>query len=293
MACNKAKATADTELEVCKKKHSTADGTEACNNANSIGDGRGGARRKSIIPVNQDALDRVFETAVELYKQKAFDLGDYNHLKTTQAASSPGLQQCQWWLKNLLPLRTGAILPLQLRSSLLKHCETHNDSDYKHDLWATKKASQFGVLFNHCRRLKYDSERVTQLKKKATPRKHKVMDELLALEPGVCPGEAWNKASSTENMDQDKSQDMPAEVCNKAEEETLSEISLDSHGFRNMLRSPDRSKNKASGSKSGLKQSPAKKQELLSKKGKSHRETLELQAANAAEKLAVATPKKP
>ena len=119
-----------------------------------------------------------------------------------------------------------------------------------------------------------------------------MMDELLALEPGVCPGEAWNKASSTENMEKDKSQDMPAEVCNKAEEETLSEISLDSHGFRNMLRSPDRSKNKASGSKSGLKQSPAKKQELLSKKGKSHRETLELQAANAAEKLAVATPKK-
>ena len=196
-------------------------------------------------------------------------------------------------VENLLPLCDGAILPLQIRTSLLKHSEAHNDSDYKHPLWATKKASQIGVLLNHWRRMKNDAEKNAQLKKRTTPRKQKVMDELLAIEPGVCGAEAWNKASSTENLDLDKSEKMPAEVCNRAEEESLSDVSLDSNGFPNMLKSPGKSTSKVSGSKRGLKKSPAKKEELLSKKGKSHRETLELQAAKAAEKLASATPKKP
>lgn len=136
----------------------------ACNNANDQKN-RGGARRKSITPVSQDALDAVFGRAVALHKQQALDLGEYDHLKTTQAASSAGLQHCQWWFKELLPLCDGAILPSQLRSSLLKHCEKYNDSQYKHDLWATKKASQFGILLNHWRRLKNEPERQSQLKK--------------------------------------------------------------------------------------------------------------------------------
>ena len=190
MACNKAKATTDTEAEALNQANSTADGTVACNNASDTKN-RGGARRKSITPLSQDALDSVFAKAVAEHKHKAFDLRDYDHMKTSQAASSVGLQHCQWWLKNLLPLCDGAILPLQLRSSLLKHCVQYNDSHYKHDLWATRKASQFGVLLNHWRRLKHDADRQSQLKKKSTPTKHKVMDELLSLEPGVCPGEAW------------------------------------------------------------------------------------------------------
>ena len=111
------------------------------------------------------------------------------------------------------------------------------------------------------------------------------MDELLALEPGLCPGAAWKKANSKE--------DMPEEVCDRAEEEARFEISVDSNGFPNMLRSPAKSNNEASGSR-GLKESQASKKEvLLSKKPKSHRETLKLQAAKAATKLAVATPKRP
>lgn len=111
------------------------------------------------------------------------------------------------------------------------------------------------------------------------------MDELLALEPGLCPGEAWKKANSKE--------DMPEEVCDRADEEARSEISVDSNGFPNMLRSPAERNDEASGSR-GLKECRnSKKDVLLSKKPKSHRETLEQQAAKAATKLAVATPKKP
>lgn len=164
MACNKAKTTTDKKAEALSQASATPEAIVACNNANDQKN-RGGARRKSITPVSQDALDAVFGRAVALHKQQALDLGEYDHLKTTQAASSAGLQHCQWWFKELLPLCDGAILPSQLRSSLLKHCEKYNDSQYKHDLWATKKASQFGILLNHWRRLKNEPERQSQLKK--------------------------------------------------------------------------------------------------------------------------------
>lgn len=126
------------------------------------------------------------------------------------------------------------------------------------------------------------------------------VQKLLDLEPGL--SEACDKAKTSS-----------ADACEKAKEAdeiSLSEVSLDSKGFPNMLRTPDTKKGPAASSCRGLKESQApqvlkgktpspknsrKKDNLpilLSKKARSHRDTLESQAAAAAERLAEKTPEK-
>jgi len=135
---------------------------------------------------------------------------------------------------------------------------------------------------------------------KATPQMQASVQKLLDLEPGL--SEAYDKAKTSSG-----------EACEKAkeaDESSLSEVSLDSKGFPNMLRTPDTKKGAAASSCRGLKESQApevfkgktpspktsrKKDHLpilLSKKAQSHRDTLESQAAAAAEHLAEKTPEK-
>lgn len=262
--------------------------------------GRGGSNRRKILPVNQDQLQEVIDAAVAAFGANAFYLGAYEGVKTTQAASCQGLYDCKWWLEKLLPICNGEIVPQQLKVCLKKHAGSHNESHYKDDLWAGRMAAKFVVLLNHWRRLKYNPEKRRQAMLKATPQMQASVPKLLDLEPGL--SEAYDKAKTSSG-----------EACEKAkeaDESSLSEVSLDSKGFPNMLRTPDTKKGAAASSCRGLKESQApevfkgktpspktsrKKDHLpilLSKKAQSHRDTLESQAAAAAEHLAEKTPEK-
>eukprot|EP00434_Breviolum_minutum_P038202 symbB.v1.2.033882.t1/scaffold4274.1/size42556/4 len=252
--------------------------------------GRGGSNRRKILPVNQDQLQEVFDAAVSAFAANAFYLGAYEGVKTTQAASCQGLYDCKWWLERLLPICNGEIVPQQLKVCLKKHAGSHNESQYKDDLWAGKMACKFVVLLHHWRRLKYNPEKRRQAMLKATPQMQASAQKLLDLEPGL--SEACDKAKTSSG-----------EACEKAKEAdeiSLSEVSLDSKGFPNMLRTPDTKKGAAASSCRGLKESQApqvlkgktpspkssrKKDKLpilLSKKARSHKDTLESQAAAAA-----------
>ena len=73
--------------------------------------GRGGSRKVPITAVDVGALQEVIDLAVTKFKDKAFYFGDYDTITVNMAASGSGLLQCQWWLKKLLPMCSGEILP--------------------------------------------------------------------------------------------------------------------------------------------------------------------------------------
>ena len=71
-----------------------------------------------------------------MWGQDAFDLGIYKKIGRKQAASAQGLVENAWWLKALVPLSSGEILPGQLKEALLIHNASHNTSCYKAHIWA-------------------------------------------------------------------------------------------------------------------------------------------------------------
>ena len=166
--------------------------------------GRGGSRKVPITAVDVGALQEVIDLAVTKFKDKAFYFGDYDTITVNMAASGSGLLQCQWWLKKLLPMCSGEILPWQLKNAIRKHAGTHNNGQYRHDLWSANQAARITVVLNHWRRLKYNAVKRRQALQKLGKIRQGSLEALLALSPGL---KACNKA---------KGQSPSKEACKKA-----------------------------------------------------------------------------
>ena len=250
---------------------------------------KGGAIRQKVPPVDQAALNEVFNKAVKYWGSEAFHLGIYNNLGSQKAASTEGLVYNSWWLQQLIAISSGEILPGQLKESLLQHAHTHNQGEYKSDIWAGMKSSAFTTLLCHWRRLKREPDRKRQAFSKATADMQRRMQKLLDLEPGLQgfggleesqgdsqPSEAKQEAqSSSSKVD---GECIGAEAWDKATE--MEEVSVASDGFPAMLKT--------------CRKTPEKKQTAhlplrLGKKS-NHREQLQAAAAAAAQLLAEKTP---
>ena len=166
--------------------------------------GRGGSRKVPITAVDVGALQEVIDLAVTKFKDKAFYFGDYDTITVNMAASGSGLLQCQWWLKKLLPMCSGEILPWQLKNAIRKHAGTHNNGQYRHDLWSANQAARITVVLNHWRRLKYNAVKRRQALQKLGKIRQGSLEALLALSPGL---KACYKA---------KGQSPSKEACKKA-----------------------------------------------------------------------------
>ena len=261
---------------------------------------KGGAIRKKIAAVDQESLNSVFDEAAKKFGQKAFDLGSYNEMKPTQAVNGDGLVHNSWWLRRLV-LLGDELLPLQIKQAIIGHATKHNKKSLKDPAWASEMAGQFVCLLHHWRRLKRDPNRKRQCMLKLSDFAKTRLEELLQLQPEACDKAqpvdsktdqkivqpvACNKAKSGSSNDVADPED--GNVCKEGNEtheqdkeawekasasSFLEEVSLDSQGFPMMLRSP------AEGP-------------IRTKKGASHRSTLEKEALVASEALAAKTPEK-
>ena len=95
-------------------------------------------------------------------RMHAFDLGIYKKIGRKQAASAQGLVENAWWLKALVPLSSGEILPGQLKEALLIYNASHNTSRYKAHIWAGSTATHFTTMLNHWRRLRTNENKKMQ-----------------------------------------------------------------------------------------------------------------------------------
>ena len=258
--------------------------------------GRGGKNRSPILPVDQAALNAAFRRAVAMWGQDAFDLGIYKKIGRKQAASAQGLVENAWWLKALIPLSSGEILPGQLKEALLIYNASHNTSRYKAHIWAGSTATHFTTMLNHWRRLRTNENKKRQATMKTSRQVASQLEELLILE-------SWSQACNRANppimilpkrlarkpllppmMKLPKSKRLA-----KHDGSEVEEVSLDDHGFPKMLQTPEM--------KRYMGPSPAKaatKASLPLKKSKptSHMKELEAAAAAAAQALAEETPAK-
>ena len=222
---------------------------------------KGGARRSLVPPVDLDALRQIFETAVATKGTDAFKLGDYQVKKVSTAVSSAGLHQNAWYVKELYKISQGAILSGQLKQCILKYGYTHNDSEWKDDLWAGKLASQFVCLLSHVRRLKRDSSKLRQCLQGATGAERQSILEMMDL-PDACKKatpapedeKACKKAKAAKETFSERTEEAggqgssssaslthPEEqACKKAKtlKVQISDVSVDPHGWPAILKSP-------------------------------------------------------
>ena len=218
-----------------------------------------------------------------MWGQDAFDLGIYKKIGRKQAASAQGLVENAWWLKALVPLSSGEILPGQLKEALLIHNASHNTSCYKAHIWAGSTATHFTTMLNHWRRLRTNENKKRQAAMKTSRQVASQLEELLILEPGL-------QQSQPSNHDPAQKQEACKTATSDSDEEDdgseVEEVSLDEHGFHKMLQTPEM--------KRYMGPSPAKaatKASLPLKKSKptSHMKELEAAAAAAAQALAEET----
>eukprot|EP00438_Fugacium_kawagutii_P000044 Skav230488 [mRNA] locus=scaffold1182:10210:10836:+ [translate_table: standard] len=194
--------------------------------------GRGGGNRKFPIPaVDEDALQEVMDLAVSKFRKKPFCLGAYDEVKTTMGASGPGLLECQWWLKRLVPLCSGEIALLHLKVAIKKYAHQLNDSKYKHDLRASQQASKFRVVLNHWRRLRLSEVKRRQAMQKMGKLKKEALQALLDLQPGLPNTMPKNNDSSApEACNTARSPVKSTGACDKAMA-AVSPVSLDQDGY--------------------------------------------------------------
>lgn len=235
-----------------------------------------------------------------MWGQDAFDLGIYKKIGRKQAASAQGLVENAWWLKALVPLSSGEILPGQLKEALLIYNASHNTSCYKAHIWAGSTATHFTTMLNHWRRLRTNENKKRQATMKTSRQVASQLEELLILEPGLQQSqpsnhdpaqelEACKKATVASNDEGAEKQEACKTATSASDEDEVEEVSLDDHGFPKMLQTPEM--------KRYMGPSPAKaatKASLPLKKSKptSHMKELEAAAAAAAQALAEETPAK-
>ena len=189
----------------------------------------------------------------------------------------------------------------QLKQCIQKYGHSHNTSDWKDDLWAGKIASQMVCILSHVRRLGREPDKLRQCLQGATGAQRHTIEELVALyackkanEPPQPPPDACKKAqepsqdackkansSSSVGLPLRKSHTESApgseQACKKARtlKEEISMVSVDSHGFPMILKSPEASKDRE------------RPMSILERQRASYREQLQ-QAAQAAAQQHVA-----
>ena len=227
---------------------------------------KGGARRFSVPPVDMDALQGIIDRAVESKGAAAFLLGEYDTKKVTTAVSAAGLHQNAAWVKDFFNISKGEILAGQLKQCIQKYGHSHNTSDWKDDLWAGKIASQMVCILSHVRRLGREPDKLRQCLQGATGAQRHTIEELVALyackkaneppqpSPDACKKaqepsqDACKKANSSSSVGlplrKSHTESAPGseQACKKARtlKEEISMVSVDSHGFPMILKSPER-----------------------------------------------------
>ena len=270
---------------------------------------KGGARRSLVPPVDLDALRKIFETAVATQGADAFKLGDYQEKSVSTAVSSAGLHHNAKYVKEFYKISEGEIPSGQLKQCILKYGYTHNDSEWKDDLWAGKLASQFVCLLSHVRRLKRDSSKLRQCLQGATGAERQSILEIVDL-PDACkkaaPGpeddQACKKAKAAKETSSAKAaeaggqgssssaslKEPEEQACKKARTLKLqvSDVSVDSHGWPALLNSPKAAKEE----EEEVKDCFSRNMTILEKMRVSCKEQLDKAAQEAAQELVESRP---
>ena len=264
-----------------------------------------------VPPVDLDALRKIFETAVATQGADAFKLGDYQEKSVSTAVSSAGLHHNAKYVKEFYKISEGEIPSGQLKQCILKYGYTHNDSEWKDDLWAGKLASQFVCLLSHVRRLKRDSSKLRQCLQGATGAERQSILEIVDL-PDACkkaaPGpeddQACKKAKAAKETSSAKAaeaggqgssssaslKEPEEQACKKARTLKLqvSDVSVDSHGWPAILNSPKAAKEEEE--EEEVKDCFSRNMTILEKMRVSCKEQLDKAAQEAAQELVESRP---
>jgi hypothetical protein len=171
---------------------------------------KGGARRSSVPLVSLEALQSVIDKAVERKGSDAFKMGEYVQKKVNTAVSAKGIHhQNVDYIREFYKISSGEILAGQLKQCILKYCHSHNDSDWKDDLWAGRKSSQMVCLPNHVRRLKRGDAKLRRCLPQATGAERQTILELVDLQP-ACKKAAPDAAEACKKALPSSSAALPA-----------------------------------------------------------------------------------
>ena len=240
---------------------------------------KGGARRAAIEAVDMDQLHQIFQGFVDKGGADAFHLGPYDDRKSAQACSAEGLHLNAEYIKRLVGCSTGEIPGGQLKQAIQKYAPSHNKSNFKDDLWAGQKASQFICLLSHWRRLKGNKQKLEQCLKQATGAQRSSIMELMELKPGVCKkAELPLRSSSSQPLACEKATEKKEVQPGRKLKVEISDVSLDSSGFPLMLSSPKEKEEK--------KPETTKSDSILEKQRASQRMALQEAAEEAASRVA-------
>eukprot|EP00435_Cladocopium_sp_Y103_P011380 s1388_g3.t1 len=253
---------------------------------------KGGPRRSSVALIPLESLQKVIDRAVEKNGSMAFKMGDYDQKKVSTAVSAAGIHDNAEYIREFYKISSGEILAGQLKQCILKYGHSHNDSEWKNDLWAGRIASQMVCLLSHMRRLKREEAKLRQCLLQATGAQRQTIMELVDLQPAckkasdLEASKACKKALPTSSAalpgveaSSGSQNDAGQQACKKARvlRPAISDVSVDSDGFPMMLQSPKGSKQEEEG------EPPAKTMSILEKTRASYKEQLNKAAQEAAE----------
>ena len=253
---------------------------------------KGGARRSSVPHVSLEALQSVIDKAVERKGRDAFMMGEYDQKKVSTAVSAKGIHQNVEYIREFYKISSGEILAGQLKQCILKYGHSHNDSEWKDDLWAGRIASQMVCLLSHVRRLKREEAKLRQCLLQATGSERQTVLELVDLQPDYKKAvpeaaEACKKALPSSSValparqsSTGSTSDADQQACKKARslKPAISDVSVDSNGWPMMLKSPKRSKQEEE-------EAPPQIMSILEKRRASYKEQLNKAAQEAAEEF--------
>ena len=239
--------------------------------------------------VSLEALQSVIDKAVERKGSDAFKMGEYDQKKVSTAVSAKGIHQNVDYIREFYKISSGEILAGQLKQCILKYGHSHNDSEWKDDLWAGRKASQMVCLLSHVRRLKREEAKLRQCLLQATGAERQTILELVGLQPACkkAAAEACKKAlpsssaalPARQTITVSKS-DADQQACKKARilKPAISDVSVDSNGFPMILQSPKSSKQEEE-------EAPPESMSILEKRRASYKEQLNKAAEDVAEEF--------
>lgn len=242
--------------------------------------------------VSLEALQSVIDKAVERKGSDAFKMGEYDQKKVSTAVSAKGIHQNVAYIREFYKISSGEILAGQLKQCILKYGHSHNDSEWKDDLWAGRKASQMMCLLSHVRRLKREEAKLRQCLLQATGAERQTILELVDLQP-ACKKAAPEAAEACKKALPSSSAALPArqtitfsksdadqQACKKARilKPAISDVSVDSNGFPMILQSPKSSKQEEE-------EAPPESMSILEKRRASYKEQLNKAAEDAAEEF--------
>ena len=209
---------------------------------------KGGNRRSAVDPVDQDKLVAIWKRAIEHWGKDAFNLGEYDTRKVSQACSAKGIAANAFFIREFGGISSGEILASQFKQSLLEFSRTHNSTALKDDLWAAQIGHRMVCLMSHYRRLRRCPEKLRQCLGTATGQERRTIDELVKLASSqACKKAAEQetfkglKESDQKNLDtseQAKTESNEASGSKRELKRQISEVSVDSDGIPMILKSP-------------------------------------------------------